>query len=563
MVHHNLGFYKYSPVAWRISRQSFLELPERGAWSYVSADSIRSGVDLVRLSLLGSTLSFVLIDVSLALIALVVGFVSALWYVKVTRDENREGTEEDRRNKESQVYDAERANMAAFQLRDLARNMGLDASEHSDLLKKINGQLVDLPSEGVSDGHLVVAEAVSQIVAANKKLQGRLAEAENKIQAQAEEIRSQQSEARTDALTHLANRRAFDDMLAKGVHAFQTAKRPCSLLIFDVDHFKQFNDTHGHQAGDEVLRCVGSTMKRVVKSGDLPCRYGGEEFAVVMRGTSAGEGRIAAERVRKAIEAMRVKFESKTLKVTVSIGLAEILVGDDSAKLIRRADNAVYSAKEAGRNCGYWHNGQQCLPMDDAGVVAQAKHPNQPRTGSPSSAEGPMSDSQTAVVNLGELPDPSVFSNELQRRISESHRFGVPLSVMHLQVKDYPELENEFGSAVGTMLLESVAQFTKSALREMDLLGKLERGRFVVMLPGSSESEAILVGTRLQTAIAGCDIPLGGETFSLQIQWGVATAAADDDSRRIMARARQVMEQSFETDLQSEQSVVVALESGP
>ena len=73
--------------------------------------------------------------------------------------------------------------------------------------------------------------------------------------------------------------------LAKGVGEFQTAKRPCSLLIFDVDHFKQFNDTHGHQAGDEVLRCVGRSMKQVVKSGDLPCRYGGEEFAVVMRGT--------------------------------------------------------------------------------------------------------------------------------------------------------------------------------------------------------------------------------------------------------------------------------------
>ena len=377
------------------------------------------------------------------------------------------------------------------------------------------------PNEGKHDNRKVVVEAIAQIATANTNLQTRLAEAESKIQAQAEEIRSQQSEAHTDALTHLANRRAFDDALAKGVDEFQTAKRPCSLLIFDVDHFKQFNDTHGHQAGDEVLRSVGRSMKQVVKTGDLPCRYGGEEFAVVMRGTQVKDGRVVAERVRNAIEAMSVQFEGKTLKVTASVGLAELSTGEDSAKLIRRADNAVYVAKQAGRNCGYWDTGQQCLPMNCAGAVPEAQHPNGPQSPSPSVSENRVSDDQAAVVSLSELPDQSVFSDELRRRVSESHRFGVPLSLMHLQVEGYQELESEYGSAVGTMLLESVAQFTKSSLREMDLLGKLDRGTFVVMLPGSSETEAKLVGRRVQTAIASCAVPLGSDPLSLKMQWGL------------------------------------------
>ena len=174
---------------------------------------------------------------------------------------------------------------------------------------------------------------------------------------------------------------------------------------------------------------------------------------------------MVAERVRNAIEAMNVQFEGKTLKVTASVGLAELSTGEDSAKLIRRADDSVYVAKKAGRNCGYWDTGQQCLPMECAGAVPEVQR----RTGAVLVAaceRSRVSDGQADEVSLSELPDQSVFSDELQRRISESHRFGVPLSLMQLQVKGYQELESEYGSAVGAMLLESVAQFTKSSLQK-------------------------------------------------------------------------------------------------
>ena len=124
------------------------------------------------------------------------------------------------------------------------------------------------------------------------------------------------------------------------------------------------------------------------------------------------------------------------------------------------------------------------------------------------------------------------------------------MSLMHLQLKDYQKLENEYGRAVGTMLLESVAQFTRTSLREMDLLGKLELGTFVAMLPGSSGDEAELVGKRVRTAIANCSIPMGGKPLCLEMQYGVATVAPDDDAERMMLRTRRMFEESIEAEQQ-------------
>jgi len=479
---------------------------------------------------LGVAINNVLIDASLALIALLVGFFSALWYVKYNDPTAGKGAacEEDKKKKEAQVNDAERANMAALQLRDLAQNVATDVGAHNTLVSGISSEL-DALADG-SAGSAAVSEAVAKIIAANDKLQSRLAEAEQKIQTQAEEIQTQQSEARTDSLTKLANRRAFDDALAKNIESFDNDRKPFSLLILDVDFFKKFNDTHGHQAGDEVLRCVGRTLTQTVKTTDIPCRYGGEEFALVLPNTRIDSARIAAERVRKAIEAMQIEFDGKTLEVTASIGVAEMTTGEDGTSLVRRSDDSVYAAKEAGRNQTYWHDGQQCLPL----------HAATPKKEAPQPADS-QKEPENAAQN-GDLPNHEVFSGELQRRVAESHRFGVSLSVMHLTIKDYAQLEKEYGNAVGKLLLDSVVQFLRSCLRDMDLLGQLQLGEFVVMLPGSSEKEAQMVGRRVQTAISNCVIPLGSRQLRLEVLHGVTDVYPDDDAQSMLDRAKQMQQ---------------------
>lgn len=472
--------------------------------------------------LFGVAMGNVLIDASLSLVALLVGFFGALWYVRQTspKAHDRAPTAEEAREKEAKANEAERTNMAAMQLRDLARNVAVDVGEHNNLVNGISNEL------GNSTDGAAVEAAVTKILAANETLQQRLEEAEEKIQSQAEEIRSQQSDALTDALTKLANRRAFDESLTKSIDSFNDQRKPFSLLIFDVDHFKQFNDTHGHQAGDEVLRSVGRTLTETVKTTDIPCRYGGEEFALILPNTRVDSARIAAERVRKAIERMDVNYEGKTLKVTASIGVAEMLNGEDDIQIIRRSDECVYAAKKAGRNQTFWNDGQDCLPLNAPVAKPATEEPADNQTNSNAADDS--------------LPGREAFVGELQRRVSESHRFSVSLSVMQISIKEYAKLATEYGDAVGKLLLDSVAQFIRSSLRDMDLLGQLEPGDFIVMLPGSSEKEAKMVGRRVETAISNCVIPLGGKQLRLEVSHGVADVYPDDDAESMIERAEQM-----------------------
>jgi diguanylate cyclase len=479
---------------------------------------------------LAVAMNSVLIDASMALGAMILGFYSAIWYLKHADPSALNGSSSDAETlaEEAEANETERAKMAAMQLRDLAKNMALDVGVHNSLVSGISEELGNIAA-GSENPQAAVAAAVTKILSANDQLQDRLAEAEQKIQRQAEEIRAQQSEALTDALTKLANRRAFDQAITKNIDEFNTKRHPFSLLIFDVDHFKQFNDTHGHQAGDEVLRCVGRTLKSTTKTPAVPCRYGGEEFAVILPNTRVDSARILAERIRKAIESMNVAFEGKNLKVSASIGVAEMLQGEDDTKVIRRADDGVYSAKAAGRNQTYWNDGQQCLPVHAASKMATPGNEKK---------SGPGSSQPSAPE--GDLPSRESFTDELQRRISESHRFGVSLSIMQLNILDYDHLEKSYGNAVGKLLLDSVAQFIRSSLRDMDLLGQLCKGRFVVMLPGSSEKEAIMVGRRVQTAISNCVIPLGGKQLKLEVSHGVTDVYPDDDAPGMIERAGQM-----------------------
>lgn len=479
--------------------------------------------------LLGATFSNILIDVGLAMTALVVGFFGAYFYLQFVSEGTLPDTEPESSDEELEqaANEAERASMAVDQVRDLTRGVASDVDQHNALVEGINHELnaIDKNSAGSGDA---VAAAIARMLEANEKLQTRLEEAEQKIQSQAEELRTHETEARTDSLTKLANRRAFDQSIEFNLQKFRKERVPFSMILLDVDHFKKFNDTHGHQAGDEVLRVVGRTLKNVVKKTDAPCRYGGEEFAIVLPCTNAAQGRIAAERVRTAIEAAVVPFEGKNLTVTASIGLAEVATGEQANQLIRRADDAVYAAKDNGRNCSYWQDGVECLPIGQESLQTPPAQQTKPAKNQKASTES--------------LPTAATFSDELSRRVAESHRYGVSLSVMHLAIKDFSKLNLQFGEAVGKLLTDSVGGYIKSTLREMDLLGSLSDGHFAVMLPGSSESEAKLVGKRIQTAISNCAIPMGKAQLRLEMHLGVANVEPDDDAKSMMIRAKTLME---------------------
>ena len=152
----------------------------------------------------------------------------------------------------------------------------------------------------------------------------------------------------TDGLTGLFNRRHLDESLAVELERARRYNAPLSILMFDVDHFKRFNDEHGHDQGDRVLQAIAQQLQEHVRKVDIPCRYGGEEFLAILPGTHQAGAIIVAERLRHSVELMEVDG----LKVTISIGVAtmpEIDVASPDA-LVEAADKALYRAKRAGRN---------------------------------------------------------------------------------------------------------------------------------------------------------------------------------------------------------------------
>lgn len=159
----------------------------------------------------------------------------------------------------------------------------------------------------------------------------------------------------TDALTSVTNRRGFDEALESEWSRARRLKAPISLLMVDVDFFKTFNDTLGHIAGDECLQRVASALPGYVRrAGETIARYGGEEFAILLPNTTSGEAIEIAENIREGIMKLDVKHPASDVadRITISIGVHSVTPGqlEDSQQLIERADQALYQAKEAGRN---------------------------------------------------------------------------------------------------------------------------------------------------------------------------------------------------------------------
>jgi two-component system cell cycle response regulator len=155
----------------------------------------------------------------------------------------------------------------------------------------------------------------------------------------------------TDGLTGLFNHRHFQERLKQEFHRLGRFPEPISLLIIDIDHFKEINDTYGHPVGDAVLKDVSDIIKKTIRNIDVPARYGGEEFTVILIGTNARGALKMAERLRKAVMKKVFSAESKDFQITVSIGLSTSHDNIRSKEeLIEKADKALYHAKKTGRN---------------------------------------------------------------------------------------------------------------------------------------------------------------------------------------------------------------------
>ena len=187
----------------------------------------------------------------------------------------------------------------------------------------------------------------------NKALEERLMLSKNEISNLQQSLEAIRAESLTDPLTGLGKRKYFDRMIATAVQDALATGEPLSLLMFDIDHFKSFNDSYGHLTGDQVLRLVGMSLKQTIKGQDITARYGGEEFAVVLPSTALRQALTVADHIRRAVMAKELKKKSTGEilgRVTISVGVSMLKPGDDPDALIERADACLYAAKRNGRN---------------------------------------------------------------------------------------------------------------------------------------------------------------------------------------------------------------------
>lgn len=245
-------------------------------------------------------------------------------------------------------------------IQKVTTNVDEDVGRHATRVAEISGALSSDGSQGPVD----VVAAAARLLEANRGLQHDLSEARAEIQTQRGQLETYMEQALTDSLTGLANRRSFDQELSRRVSHQHRQGPPLSLLLVDVDHFKRFNDEHGHQAGDAVLSQVADVLTESTRQMDFLARYGGEEFGVVLPGTTLDEAKVVAERIRGAVERQAFQYRGRELRVTVSAGLAEADRTEEEAALLGRADGALYAAKNAGRNLCQFHDGKQCVAIE-------------------------------------------------------------------------------------------------------------------------------------------------------------------------------------------------------
>ena len=243
---------------------------------------------------------------------------------------------------------------AIERLMGFVKEAGDDNAEYGEALETFSGQLSEENSVArVRSIVGAVLDETKKMSDRQDKLQSELIASTKEVSELRETIDHARREALTDSLTGLANRKAFDEAITALSTEAEQEQSSLSLLMLDIDHFKRFNDTYGHQLGDQVLRLVARTFTESIKGRDMASRYGGEEFAILLPSTQLKDAVTLGDHIRDTVSKKRIvnRQSGQSLgQITLSVGVSTYRAGEPTENLIQRADEALYSAKRSGRN---------------------------------------------------------------------------------------------------------------------------------------------------------------------------------------------------------------------
>ncbi len=248
------------------------------------------------------------------------------------------------------VHDA--ADTLNVQILSQVERLGGEVRSSTDLraLQTLVAQRLEAVSENLREFRAREARRFEDYQARSENMRLRITQLEAETHSLSQNLDLEKRRARTDPLTRVANRASFDERMKQELARWQRYRTPVCLLVWDIDHFKAVNDTHGHRAGDGLLRAVADCLSEGRRGVDLVARFGGEEFATLLVGSSLTDALKVANQTRERIAALKMHFRGTPVPVTISCGLTEVRDGDTATRVFDRADAALYRAKEQGRN---------------------------------------------------------------------------------------------------------------------------------------------------------------------------------------------------------------------
>ncbi len=449
---------------------------------------------------------------------------------------------------------------ALSQLHALAAGIEKNVDDHTASMNDINADISQCQEHAAVNGMDFVMRTISRIAGANTRLNEQLVLAKTQIEDQSKLLDTQMAAALTDQLTGIANRRAFDQELNRRLKNFQASGTVFSVILLDVDHFKKFNDSYGHQAGDAVLRNVAQVIGNAVRKIGLVARYGGEEFVIVLPHISLAEGQPIGERIRRAIESSCCLFGGQELKVTASLGLATVAIGEKGDSLVRRADEAVYFSKSSGRNGTSYHDGLTCKrvgltqdapPVTPANINTQSAEPTQ--TAAQPTQVIPAPNHAVALLagslhKLAGTPESASgtqllsrfdFLEQLRSHIHAKRWIDAPLTIMIVEIDQFAALSRR---GQGDVAIKMTSKQVCAMVRKEDLVAQYGPSKFAVLLPEADAAMTQSPQERICDALAKQLSRM--EDVKFELKFGIAEFAAGDDAVRLLKRAEDSLQKS-------------------
>ncbi len=473
----------------------------------------------------------------------------------------------------------------ADQLRMLTFRVSADVCAHTEAVGSLTEKL-QFPSAQQPEK---LMSTIEELVTANRKMQSQLADARKRIADQSELIEFASVQARTDALTGLANRRALDEFLGNCLSALRIGDF-AGLLLLDIDHFKKFNDEYGHTTGDGVLAAFARCIKQSCGQTGFAARYGGEEFAVILTGYSMIDVVERAAKLRADVGEQVITFEDLQLNITASAGLCELKPGESIEAAYARADAGLYRAKESGRNRGYWLHIDQWHEFPSTSSLAKPQEETSRSASRVDSTEsshayqasqddgddGDDDDSESserrrlrirdksyqrretyresieralatnANLRSTEFLDLGTFVDRLEPYLTQLRRASLPATAAMIEAVGLDELSSTQSRASWSTVLGIL----QSHMRGIDVACHFRQSCVCILMPGCTLDAALERCSRIQASLEQArsqwDPP---EACPDRLAIAIASAQVDEEPGSFLHRLEQSLEESEDAEL--------------